>query len=257
MKDLFRSLATITQSAPDVTEAVGVGRVSAVRLGSVCDTNDPEGLRRVKALEGASGGTVATDWLWRATPAPFDDPPLVRIRQLVQILSFEDNPHFRAYAPLNSPLNAPLPKADPDNDHWRIVPGDYVYQVGRSQRIEITEDDSLEVGGDRFVIVRGDEAHRVEGNFDLRVKGNITIATDGGAKLVLTQTGNIYLECAAGYRLVLGGTSATAPGSELGMELAGGTFRFSNPADVTIDNKSVTTLGATDSRGDDLVTRGW
>ena len=257
MDSLLRAVSGTAQAAPDVTEATGVGRVSAVRWGVVSDNADPEGLRRVRATEGATGGTVETDWLWRAVPAPFDDHPLPRIRHLVQIFSVDDNPHLRCYAPLINPLNAPMPKSDPINDHWKIVPGDRVLQVGRSQQIEVADDATLEVGGDRLIVVKGDEAHRVMGDYDLSVRGNITIGTDGGAKLVLTRSGNVFIECAAGYRLVLGGTGTATAGTELGMNLAGGHFRFQNPADVTIDNQSVSTIGAIDDEGDRLVTRGW
>lgn len=264
MSAIFNALNSAETSAKSTQDQGEIGRVASVRMGVVVNNADPQGLRRIRATEASTGGAVTTDWLWRVVDA-YDDPPLPKKNMLVEVISFEGNPHARAYRTMCNAQNRPLAKGDIVNDWYRIVPGDRDLDIGKNEHTRIAGEEFREIGGDRTVTIDADDlkqigdSWKVEAGKDIEfvATGNIRIATKGGAAIVLTASGNAYIECAAGYRLTLGGSSSTTIGTDLGMNLAGGVFRFDNPQDVIIDSKSVTTIGAIDSRGDSLVTRGW
>lgn len=227
-----------------------VGRVNHPVLCTVADTNDPNGKRRIKVSDPAKPG-LASDWLRRIQPLPFYDPPLPPIGSTV-ICFFDGGDETRGwYLQCQNDTNPPFGKASAQNDQWQEIPGNQTEQVE----------------GDRSCTIKGEDSERVDQNQTVRVGKQLRLQNDAGASLTLHESGAIVLQDAWGNKLVLGGASGglgtstdfqwnTVSGN-CTWNLGGNELNIVNASNVTISNKSVATIGAVDSDGDTLITRGW
>ena len=106
--------------------------------------------------------------------------------------------------------------------------------------INIVNQTNAPIPGKKDII--NDSYQEIPGNLDTEVRQSINVfagksikfTTSSGSFLELTETGAIVLQDAAGTKFLLTGSG-----------------------DLTINNKSVTTIGAPDTGGDLLIGKGW
>jgi Type VI secretion system/phage-baseplate injector OB domain len=217
VSNIFRTLAE-SQKANQVA-LDGLGRSFGLQFAIVTNTADPLQLRRIKCTTESKGGLTETDWLMALKVVPGYDPPIPPVGSSVIIGFIDGNPHDGVY--LGSTINRTNPQdqaqSDPVKDNTQTIPGD-----------------SLE---------------RIDQNMTIKVGKKFKLQNDAGAKIILNEDGHIILEDAFGNRLTLGET--------LSINLPGHEMKISGAINVTIANKSVATIGAQDTRGDTLVSRGW
>jgi Type VI secretion system/phage-baseplate injector OB domain len=217
VSNIFRTLVE-SQKANQVA-LEGLGRCYGLLFAIVTNTADPNQLRRIKCTTESKGGLTETDWLMALKVIPGFDPPIPPVGSSVIIGFINGDPHDGVY--LGSTINRTNPQdqaqADPVKDNTQIIPGD-----------------SLE---------------RIDQSLTIKVGKTFTLQNDAGAKIILNEDGHVILEDAFNNRMTLGETLTIA--------LPGNTMQVTGASDVTIASKSVATIGAQDSRGDTLVSRGW
>jgi hypothetical protein len=217
MSNIFRTLAE-SQKANQLA-LDGLGRSFGLLFAIVSNTADPLQLRRIKCTTEAKGGLTETDWLMAMKVIPGYDPPIPPVGSSVIIAFIDGNPHDGVY--LGSTINRTNPQdqaqSDPVRDNSQTIPGD-----------------SLE---------------RIDQSLTIKVGKTFTLQNDAGAKVILNEDGHVILEDAFGNRMTLGET--------LTISIPGQVMQVTGASDVTIASKSVATIGAQDTRGDTLVSRGW
>ncbi|MDZ7922499.1 MAG: phage baseplate assembly protein V [Marinagarivorans sp.] len=88
-------------------------------------------------------------------------------------------------------------------------------------------------------IVEGEQVERTDGDRTVNVGASLILKNDAGASITLAANGSIIIEDAGGNRLSLDGTIAFATAS------------------LSIAGKQIATVGAVDSDGEALVSKGW
>lgn len=146
MDSIFETLRQAKQTGKQAADLVG--RSPMTQMGIVSNNEDPLGKRRVRVALQSKGAQTETDWLWRLTDGPYDDPPLPRLGQTVVVAFFEGDPHHGCYFGLQT--NEPNPerkKENPEKDDWEWIEG--------TQTLEVKGDQKITVGGDRGLEVEG------------------------------------------------------------------------------------------------------
>lgn len=224
------------ESAIRTTEDMA-NRETQAYLGVVTNNVDETNARRVKVLNPANP-TLESHWLRRLDITKGQDAPVPDIGQTVLVISVEGSSTNGYYLTLCNDTNPSHNKEDGVND--------YSFQ-GKS-------------------------------NYDVTVEKSITFTTSSGCSLKLSDNGDIEITAAekitmSGKRIDLEADTVTNIKSPL-INLAGnivstnftggaGSAQFSgnveiiNAGSVSIDSKQVATVGAVDSRGDALVSKGW
>jgi len=108
--------------------------------------------------------------------------------------------------------------------------------LGKSSAINDLFD---EVAGDRNLTTAGHQDERTGKDRIVSVGKTLTLKNDAGASITLSESGDILIADAAGNQISLAGSIA-----------------FST-ASLTVANKQIATVGAVDTRGDALNSRGW
>lgn len=93
---------------------------------------------------------------------------------------------------------------------------------------------------DLYSVVPGSVNERSHEHRVIDVGESLTLRTDSGASIKLTASGNVEIRSAGGALLTLAGSEIK-----------------SDAASITAGGKQVATITATDTRGDQLVTKGW
>jgi hypothetical protein len=215
----------------------------------VTNNKDPDNQRRIKVALPASPG-LESDWIRPLQTSPNLDPPLPQIGSTVLYLSV-DGTLNNWYLNCINDTNPPLEKEDPVNDHRERTPGKRI--------LDVVKDFAIKVLKNLFI--------DADGNINIKAGKKVTISNTAGASLTLHEAGVAILSDNLGNTIVLGGsTNGLGYSSDLIWEIQTGNIRFNlngnaveflNAGNVSINSKSVTTLTATDSRGDTLVTRGY
>jgi hypothetical protein len=246
--DLFAALQRLEKLAP-LLETLE-GRIIGPQPAEVTNIDDPENRRRIK-VRLAKNPALETDWLDRQIASPYDDPPVPKVGQTVAVNFYDGDPHRGYYAgTVLNPRNNPQETDNPLIDSARVIEGDRTENVGGNDTQIISGDTARSVGGDEIVHV----------GLKLRLEN------DAGAFLELHESGAVIAGGIAGGTLVLGGLTAglgypsdmviTAAGTMV-INLAGNALQITNAAAASINGNQIATVGAPDSRGDNLTARGW
>lgn len=155
-----------------------IGRVTFCK-GKVVAIDDPLSLRRIKVILDYKGLSVTSDWLFRYTERPGDDPELPPIGSTVEVKFFGDDPHKGYYGGIETnAANPPLKKADFALDDSQVINNNFT----RAARNDVAL-----VAGNNWVA-------QAEG--DLFLSSNqksVAITTTEGKSLTLTN-GQVTLE---------------------------------------------------------------
>ena len=213
---------------------------------------NPENARRVKVSLPSSPG-IDSDWLRRLQISPFVDPPLPTLGQTVLVLYAEGIETNGYYLNLVNDTNPPLDKSSNQKDYYESIPGNKDSTISGDETKEIGGDLDETISGNTTQTTSGNEEHRTDGNIIIEGGQSITLKTDSGSSITLSAAGYVEIVDALGRRIRLGG----AGGINNQWDLAGYPLTVVNSSSFTINGKEVAVVGATDSRGDTVVTRGY
>jgi hypothetical protein len=221
MESIFAALNSAISSTQQTVELNG--RELFTRRAIVTNNNDPEGQRRIKVALASKGGQLESNWIQRVQFSPSFDDPLPKRGQTVLVMAVDGNPHDMAY--LGVITNDPNPSLDKSN---------------------AVDDQSQEIEGESKVTIGSD--------YTVNCGKSIRLQNTAGAYLELNESGFVILGDAFGHVWTLGGG---AGGSGWNWDANGASINIENATDFQVNGKSITTIGAFDSRGDNLVNRGW
>ncbi len=235
---MFDDLLRIQRGSQQALDLIGRSLYPVAAI--CCENKDPENLRRIR-VSNPSKPAIASDWIQRMSGSPGVDDPLPAIGQTV-LCFFVDGSETQGWylCGLNM-TNPPLKKEDSIKDSYREVKGDR----------------SLQVQG--WVMERSEEDHTIS------VKEDVILKNDKGSEIHIYQGGAIRIS-AFNIDITVGGLSGGLgretdleiyAESKVTLDLNGQELQILNTSDVKIGSKSVATVGALDSSGDVLITRGW
>lgn len=254
-------------------------------LGIVTKNEDPDNQRRIKCSISAIPA-LETYWIRRLPLYPGFDPPMPQIGQTVLILCNQGNETEMSYIAAQTPPNPPLGKEDPVNDWWVDIPGSQNtivkknkdLTVGNNHTEDIGNDQTVTIGNRQDVTVGLEASHRTALDNTISVGKSLRLVNDAGAGLTLHESGALILNDAFGNEIALGGISAglndytsdaiwySRTGS-LNWHLFDNNlniYRINNwdfgvnaSGNVRINGKNIATVGAPDSGGDVLTSKGW
>ncbi len=222
------------------------GRSPYPTLGVVVKNEHPEKKRMIKVAL-ASSPQLESDWLRRVSTTPFVDEPLPIIGQTVLVLwadGLETNGYFLT---VNNLTNPPRDKEDIIKDYSAEIPGNKSILVNGDDGLTVKGE--VKVNSEKSVTTKADEDCKVEvkRNFIAQALQAITLSA---AQYILLQAGSWF------FKLYSNGTSEMG-GSVLTVDCAGLGINFVNVGTMTINGKSVATVGAVDTDGEPLVSKGW
>lgn len=239
-------------------------RTYGLQIGIVCDNRDPLNQRRIKVAPQSKAGLATTDWLAHCNPTPATDAPIPPVGSTVYFQFLDGDPHDGVWIGVtHNDTNPPDPsQADPVNDcavevpgnDRRTVIGEATHQVTGNRSDEVDGSHKHEVGGDLAISTRFGELSISADQNQLTIRGKTQVRIeDGSGGYVVMSGGALRIGNAAGQEWVMGGAS----GSQWQWNAAGSAVAISGASDVTINGKSVATVGATTDNGRVVVTRGW
>ena len=270
------------------------GRQFGLQFAIVTNCDDPLKLRRIKVTTESKGGLTETDWLMPVKILPYYDPPIPPVGSSVIIGFLDGNPHDGVY--LGSTINRTNPQdtdqSDPVADNSQVIPGDSRESIGGffellikgylketvEKYVEATVEEYVDLKIKSYVeatidgylehTVKQTETRRTDQNLTVSSGQTVVLQNDAGASLTLTAAGAVVLRDAFSNTLILGGSSGSVPGAtsdfmwntvsgNCNWNLGTNSLNIVSAANVTITGKSVATLGAVDSDGDVLLTKGW
>jgi phage gp45-like len=201
------------------------GRILGLSLGVVASTDDPLGIQRLQVYDNAKGGKYLSDWLFRALPYTSYSPPVPKLGDLVIIGYINGDPHKGCY--LGVVVNQKNKPVGSNND-LTIVLGTTTIKLSASGDISIDGAANINITNSSNVVV------------------NSTNITINGSQKVEMNAPDIKLKATSGITL-------EAPSLALKTPLVDtnsiGTF--------SLGGQRVAVVGATDSRGDTIVSPGW
>ncbi|MBD2452243.1 hypothetical protein H6G76_35120 [Nostoc sp. FACHB-152] len=243
MQELFKVIKDSERANQIALDSVG--RTPYPTLSIVTNVSDPANRRRIKVALPSSPG-LESDWIRRLQTHPFIDPPLPTVGQTVLLFYADGNESNAFYLSIVNDTNPPANKDDIIKDYSEVIPGDKLSTV--------RGDDSLTVDG-KITTNADDIKWSSEKDIAAEVKGNIFM----NALQAITLQAAQYVMFKAGtwaIKIFSNGTTQMS-GGVLTIDCGGFGFHLTNVGTMTINGKSITTLGAVDSRGDSLVQRGW
>ncbi|MGJ3244932.1 MAG: phage baseplate assembly protein V [Elainellaceae cyanobacterium] len=96
-----------------------------------------------------------------------------------------------------------------------------------------------------------DHYEEIPGDRNIFVAGKFTLKNEAGIKVHGSDDGTYSIENASSTKITI------QPSGAIEIDASGNTFSITNASDATIEGKSVATIGAVDTSGDALITRGW
>ncbi len=222
------------------------GRSPYATLGAVVKNEDPDKKRRIKVAL-ASSPQLESDWLRRLSTTPFVDECLPAIGQTVLVLWADGLETNGYYLTVNNLVNPPRDKEDIIKDYSAEIPGNKAVLVGGND--DLTVKGEVLVTSEKSVTTKADLDCKVEvkRNFIAQALQAITLSA---AQYILLSAGNWF------FKLYSNGTSEMG-GSVLTVDCAGLGISFVNVGTMTINGQSVATVGAVDTDGEPLVSKGW
>jgi hypothetical protein len=212
------------------------GRINYPTLGVVTNNNDPEGRRRVKVNTSLNPG-LDSRWLTRLSCNPYRDATVPAIGQTVLVLFIDGLETNGCYLSIMNDTNPSYETDTPLDDLKEEIKG--------NREVEVSTNDKL--------TVNGTSNQRVEGSINIEGGSTITIQNDSGASITLGTGGQVILTDSLGRSLRLGGSLS----NDNIWDLNNFPLKLQNVPSATINGNEIATVGAVDSDGDTLVTKGW
>jgi phage baseplate assembly protein gpV len=213
-------------------------------LAVVSNIDDPDGKRKIKVAQ-PHNPQLETDWLRRLQPHGDIDPPLPEVGSTVLVLSVDGVETNGWYLTCVNDTNPAQDKDDAALDHYESTKGKRLLEVMRDYVLKVAQD--FIVSALRSVLVNATEDITFTAGKTIRFSNTI------GAYLELNASGFVVLGDAYGHVWTLGGTG----GSEWTWNANGSSISIINASDLSINSQSVAVIGATDSHGDQIVTKGY
>lgn len=251
MSNLFQILLESQKASQLANDSVG--RTPYPTLSVVVQNEDPANLRRIKVAL-PSNPALSSDWIMRIQTHPFIDPPLPTIGQTVLVFFVDGLETQGCYLQLVNDTNPALTKEDTIKDLSEAIPGNKVTNIKGNNSLTVegkitTNADDIETSSNKGITYNAEEDFKVE------VKQNILM----NALQALTLQASQYVMLQAGtwmFKLFSNGQSQMS-GGVLTIDCGGFGLRLINVGTMSVNDKDVSVVGATDSRGDQLVTSGW
>lgn len=240
LNELFQSILNSQHASAIALDQKN--RLPPLFLGVITDVDDPENQRRVLCSTDLIPG-LNTYWVRRLQIMPQYDPPLPKVGQTVLLLSVNGDFDSTYYLSTVNDTNPPIQKSSKTDDLSVIVPG--------NSRSEIQGKEELIIGKSQ----KTETSEKIE----FYAGTSIKFRTAKGSYLELAENGSVILSDAFGHKITLGGGGSF---NQIRWDLTGHALNLINASDFTVSassatDKSITTLGAIDSDGDTLITRGW
>lgn len=244
MQDLLKLLADSQRTVQIANDQKG--KALYPTLGVVTANNDPDGKRRIKVALPHSP-QVESYWFRKLVINKDSDCAVPDVGQTVFIFFADGIETDGYYLQIYNDTNPTKDKNDPLNDHVEGIKGERNITVSKKNTLTVDDDSELNVSGD--ITNNGEGEFKVEVNKNILMKA-LQALTLNAAQYVLLQAGTWFV------KLYSNGTSEMG-GGVLTVNCGGHGINFTNVGTMMINGKSVATLGATDSDGDSLITKGW
>ncbi|MFN6486300.1 MULTISPECIES: phage baseplate assembly protein V [unclassified Nostoc] len=222
------------------------GRIPYPTLGIVVNNQDELGRRRIK-VSFPSSPSIESDWIRRLDIAPGVDANLPPINSTVLVFFVDGLESNACYLPIVNDTNPPKDKEDVVNDYHSAIPGD--------KNVSISGADTLNVSGE--VAINSEKSIISTATQDVKAYSKRNIFMQALQAITLSAAQYVLLQAGTwAFKLYSNGTSEVT-GGVLTIDCGGYGFRLTNVGTMTINNQPVAVVGATDSRGDHIVTSGW
>ncbi len=255
---ILETLAASMQAAELAKDLVG--RVPSLQRAIVTDNKDPANLRRIKVAVSSKGGLLDTDWCFAMRLIAGYDPPIPPIGTTVIMAAIDDDPHNLVY------LGPIINQANPQDDAQEDPIADSTLQIPGNQTESIGGNVDRTITGNLEQTISGTDDRRVEETLTVSVGQKLRLQNDAGAYVELHEAGAAIVGGIAGGQIVMGGQTAglgyptdffvqaTGP---IRIDMQGYDLTIINATNASINGKQIATIGAVDSDGDTLTTRGW
>ena len=232
--DMLARMHEVSQTAEQMAD-----RNMAATFCITTDIGDPLELRRVKVTTAAKGGNTQTDWMMRALPCPYWDPPMPTVGMSLVSENFDGNPHDGViFGPVHNNTNPVFNKTNPALDDWRYIPGVSTLQIGGEANYSsgATWTTLVESGDSVTTVLVG----------DWLITATTGVCQITGPSSSIRIDGDTVTVSAASTVALVAPMGITLNGSSL--DVLSGRWR--------IDGQEIAVIGATDDQGHDLVTSG-
>lgn len=244
---LLSRLATIEGQLQDL-----VSRTHSIQIATVTDIRESD--RTIKVTRESQGGQSQSDWIQAGRSTCYTDEPLPPIGTTVLIAAVEGNPHdLYLLRTLTNQTNVPDDRqSNPRSDHTEEIPGNKREAIAQESIREVGGNETIAIDGKYQVEVKGGEItiNSKYGLMNLKAMDRITIQNAAGAKITLLENGTVVLENSLGMRFTLGG-------SNFAIDLNGKPLNIVNAQNFTVNGAEIASVGAIDTDGDQIVSRGW
>lgn len=221
------------------------GRIPYPTLGICVDNADPLNKRRIK-VSLSSSPSLSSDWI-RRLDAPGVDANLPPINSTVIVFFVDGLESNGYYLPIINDTNPPKDKEDVVNDYYSSIPGD--------KNVSVIGTDTLNVSGE--VAINSEKSITSTATEDVKAYSKRNIFMQALQAITLSAAQYVLLQAGTwAFKLYSNGTSEMS-GGVLTVNCGGFGINFTNVGTMTINGKSITTLTATDSRGDTIISKGW
>ena len=236
---LDKVISNVVEATTRASDLSGRMPFSIVK-GIVTNNNDPENLRRIKATNSIHPN-IDTYWLQRLFHTGIDGL-MPAIGSTVIVFYEESNPNVGFYIPVQNKVNKPSEKADPINDYHSVIPGvfDAIIDNEATKISVVNNGITIETGTVEVTALTFTINGQLIVNGNATVNGNILVTGDIDINADL-----IELALTTGLEID-GNVQMTSPF----VEIIGATS-------ARINGKQIATVGAIDSRGDALTSKGW
>lgn len=256
------AIAELIRLLPQIRELCT--RQHALQEAIVTRNDDPTGLRRIRVTREAQAGQSETDWFPCGRSSSTSDEPIPPVGTHCLIGLVNGDPHKPFFLrTLSNNTNPPdTGQLDPTADNTTQIPGDDRHLVKGDRFVGVDGAHTEEIGGDCVITCKG-ETYQLNAEFGellfTALSTGVGAVTVQAADKIRFEQGGAFAQMQNGAWTFgnADGMTWTFGGGAWNWNAAGAAIRIVNASDVTILGKSVATIGATDSRGDALVTRGW
>jgi hypothetical protein len=249
---ILARLAKIETAINDV-----INRTHPIQLAIVTDNNDPSGERRIRVTREIQGSQSQSYWIQCGRSTSFTDEPLPPIGTPVLIALVGGDPHDVYFLRTLSNQKNPPDKAqsNPIKDNTIEIPGDERKSIRGNLDHDVSGAETRNIDGNLTITVNGGNLSidSTLGRIDINALDSVNITNESGASIRLMEDGSVLIADKFGKILTWGGGNGTI----YNWNMNGANFTITNAANASINGKQIATIGAQDSRGDNLTTRGW
>jgi Type VI secretion system/phage-baseplate injector OB domain len=230
------------------------GRMPYPTLAVVTQNQDDQNKRRIK-VSFPSSPTLESDWIRRLDIAPGVDANLPPINSTVIVFFVDGLESNGYYLPIINDTNPPKDKGDVVNDYSSAIPGNRTVEVGGDESLKVEKSMNIEVGGN--INTTTPDSVNFDSSKGFNVSSERDIMMTCLNALVLQASTYLRLQAGPANYIELGADGTSKVSGNWVFNMGGSTISFVNCGGMSINGKQIAVVGATDSRGDTLVTKGY